>query len=75
MISKIKAKYWWTTYKYGVRLSKSENEALDIDQNTGTEYWEKSMNKEMKKAKVSYETVEDCAANKVRHGEVPDLNK
>ena len=28
----------------------------------------------MKKAEVSYETVEDCTPDKVRHGKVPELN-
>ena len=28
----------------------------------------------MKKAKISYDTVEDCTPNKVQHGKIPELN-
>ena len=61
------AKYWRTIHKYGVRLPKSTKEAFDIDQITGIDFWEKSMNKKNEDAKVSYEEVEDCRPNKVRH--------
>ena len=74
MISKVKTKYWRTTHKYGVRLPKNAAEALEIDKETGTDYWEKAMNKEMKKAKVSYEEVEGCTPEEVRSGQVPELN-
>ena len=58
----------------GVRLPKNATEALQIDRETGTYYWEKAMNKEMKKAKVSYEEVEGCTPEEVRSGQVPELN-
>ena len=73
IISKAKTKYWKTTHKYGVRLPKSAHEALAIDRATGTDFWEKAMNKEMGKAKVSYEEVHGCTPSQVRAGEVPEL--
>ena len=44
--------------KYGVRLPKTVEEALWIDKETNTDFWAKALNKEMTKAKVSYEEVE-----------------
>ena len=60
IISKVKAKYWRTTHKYGVRLPKMVDEALKIDNGTGTQLWENALNKEMKKAKVTYTKVDRC---------------
>ena len=60
IINKVKTKYWKTTHKYGVRLPKTVDEALDIDGRTGTNFWREALNKEMHKAKVAYE--ERCLA-------------
>ena len=60
IISKAKTKYWKTTHKYGMRLPKTVKEALQIDKDTRTNFWETALNKEMKKAKVTYEEVEGC---------------
>ena len=67
IISKAKSKYWRTSHKYGVR-------ALRIDEETGTKFWENALNKEMKKAKVAYETIEGCTPEDDRSGQVPELN-
>ena len=47
IISKTKSKYWRTTQKYGVRLPKNVDEALTIDRETNTNFWEQALNKEM----------------------------
>ena len=49
-----------------MQLSKSAKEASEIDQNTGTDYWERYMNKEMKTDRVSYETVDNCTPYEVK---------
>ena len=74
IINKAKTKYWRTTHKYGVRVPTSVEEALQIDRETGTDYWEKAINKEMKKAKVAYSEVNECTPEDVRSGNVPSLN-
>ena len=56
-----------------MRAPKTVEEALQIDRDTGTDYWEKAMNKEMKKAKVSYVEVEGCTPEEVRANKVPEL--
>ena len=73
IIAKVKTKYWKTTHKYGVRLPKNAEQALRLDQESGTKLWETAINKEMKKAKVAYNEVDDCTPDDVRHGKVPEL--
>ena len=62
-----------TTHKYGVRLPKNAEQALRLDQESGTKLWETAINKEMKKAKVAYNEVDDCTPDDVWHGKVPEL--
>ena len=50
-----KTKYWLKTHKYGVRLPKTTKEALQIDIDTGTDFWEKAIQKEMKNVMVAFE--------------------
>jgi hypothetical protein len=55
IISKLKSRYWMTTHKFGIRVPKSVEEALQIDQATGTDFWCKAIEKEMTKVKVAFE--------------------
>ena len=73
IISKTKAKYWRTTHKYGVRLPKSVAEAMKLDAINGNHFWEESINKEMKKADVSYEPRDDVTPEQIRRGEAEDM--
>ncbi|KAL7525855.1 hypothetical protein ACHAWF_001533, partial [Thalassiosira exigua] len=73
IIQKAKSKYWRTTHKYGIKIPKTPEEALHIDKETGTDFWEKAMIKEMAKAKVSYELVDGCTPEEVRSNKVPAL--
>ena len=73
IISKTKAKYWRTTHKYGVRLPKSVAEAMKLDAINGNHFWEESINKEMKKADVSYEPRDDVTPEQIRRGEADDM--
>ena len=45
IISKVKAKYWRTTHKFGIRLPKSIDEALLIDKQNGNTLWYTSIQK------------------------------
>ena len=44
----MKSKYWKRTHKYGIRLPHSVEEALRIDEETGTDFWRMAIEKEMK---------------------------
>ena len=52
MINKVRKKYWKTTGKFGIRLPHSVDEALAIDKETGTDFWQKAIDKELKAVKI-----------------------
>ena len=54
IIAKIKSKYWQRTHKYGIRIPKSVNEALQIDKEEGNNLWRDSIAEEMKKIKQAF---------------------
>ena len=49
IISKVNKKYWRTTRKYGVRVPKFVQEALQLDEINGNTLWRDAINKEMSK--------------------------
>jgi hypothetical protein len=55
IVKKLKANYWQLTHKFGVKMPKSVNDALQMDQENGNDMWEQAIKKEMGKAKVAYE--------------------
>ena len=52
IVAKVK-RYWRTTHKFGIGLPKTVEEALAIDEETGTDFWRKALAKEMAKVKVA----------------------
>ena len=52
IVAKVK-RYWRTTHKFGIRVPKTVEEALAIDEETGTDFWRKALGKEMTKVKVA----------------------
>jgi hypothetical protein len=66
-------KYWRTEYKFGVRIPKTVEEALQIDKATGTTHWEKALKKEMAKVSVAYKSRKDVTPDDVRKGRVSDM--
>jgi hypothetical protein len=55
IIAKVKSRYWSKTHKFGVQLPKSVKEALAIDRATGTDHWQRALEKEMKNNNVAFE--------------------
>ena len=55
IISKVKARYWKRTHKYGIELPKTVKRALEIDAETGTTFWRDAIDKEMKNVKDAFE--------------------
>jgi hypothetical protein len=39
IISKVKSRYWKTTHKFGIQLPHSMEEALQINEETGMDFW------------------------------------
>ena len=48
MIAKVRSCYWKCTHKFGILISKSVKEALLLDDEMGTDLWQKAIEKEMK---------------------------
>jgi hypothetical protein len=65
IISKVKKKYLQTTHKFGCKLPHSVEEALEIDRPTGTDHWQRALNKEMSKVKVAWNARDDITPNDV----------
>ena len=70
MVSKVKSKYWRTEQKFGIKLPHSVEEALRFDKETGTDYWQRAIEKEMARVRVAFEKWEggetvDEARNKL----------
>ena len=55
IIAKSNSKYWQRSYKYGIRVPKSVEEALDIDKEEGNTFWADAIEKEMKKIRPSFQ--------------------
>jgi hypothetical protein len=65
IISKVKKKYWRTMHKFGCKLPHSVEEALEIDRQTGTDHWQRALNKEMSKVKVAWNARDDITPDDV----------
>jgi hypothetical protein len=59
IIKKVKARYWAKTHKFGIELPKTVEEALRIDERTGTDFWRKAIEQEMKNVLPAFEFVDD----------------
>jgi hypothetical protein len=70
---KVKCKYWRTTHKYGVRIPKTVDEALRLDAEMGTDFWERAIKKKMTKVKVAFKTNEFYVPEQVRAGKAPKM--
>ena len=55
IIAKVKSKYWIRTHKYGIRIPKNYQEAIDIDAENHNTLWQDAIRKEMAKAIPAFE--------------------
>lgn len=54
IIAKLKSKYWQRTHKYGIRVPKSVDEALQIDKEERNTFWADAIEEEMKKVRPAF---------------------
>ena len=69
IISKVKSKYWRTTHVFGIRVPRSVEEALKLDEENGNTLWYDAIQKEMKNVRIAFEaddivTPEQARSNK-----------
>ena len=55
ILQKVKTKYWSRTHKYGIRIPKSIQEAIEIDREAGNTLWMDAIRMEMKNVRVAFE--------------------
>jgi hypothetical protein len=68
IIAKVKRRYWRTTHKFGIRLPKTVEEAIQIDRETNTTFWTDAIKKEMEKVGVAFEFIDKWSPDQVRQG-------
>jgi hypothetical protein len=68
IIAKVKRRYWSLTHKFGIQVPKTVEEALQIDESTGTTFWFDAIKKEMEKVKIALEFCEDWTPEQIRQG-------
>ena len=59
IIVKVKAKYWRTTHKFGIRVPKYVDEVLEIDKENVNTLWYNAIQKDMKNVCVDFEAWEE----------------
>ena len=69
IIDKVKAKYWRTTHKFGIRVPKSVDEALSIDKENRNTLWYTAIQKEMKNFCVAFGAWEEGSLDDSSRGQ------
>ena len=73
IISNVKSRYWKMTHKFGICLPKTVEEALEIDRTMNTDFWQKAINKEMSRVKITWATHDGHTPQQVREGKVAEF--
>jgi len=55
IVNCLKSRYWCTMHKFGIKIPKSIEHALWINQETGTNYWQRAIKKEMKNVCIAFQ--------------------
>ena len=73
IVAKVKSRYWRTTHKFGIRVPKTVQEALAIDEETGADFWKRALSKEMSKVKVAWKAVDGVTPEQARTGKAKEI--
>ena len=71
IISAVKSRYLKRTHKFGIQLPKTVQEALAIDRETGTDFWRKAIEKEMKNVAIAFEFLESGQVVPIGYQQIP----
>ena len=66
IVKKVKAKYWRTTHMLGIRVPKSVDEALKLDEENGNTLWYDAIQKEMTNVRVAFKVDDDVTVEQAR---------
>ena len=67
ILSKLKSKYWQRTHKYGIRIPKTVEEAINIDRENWNDLRRKAIEEEMKRIRDTFELYEGDTRKLVEH--------
>jgi hypothetical protein len=74
IISKVKKKYWRMIHKFGCTLPHSVEEELEIDRLTGTDHWQRALNRERCLRKnVAWNARDNTTPDEIQSGKVKDM--
>lgn len=59
IIKKVQSRYWKRTHKFGIEVPKNVPEVLAIDRKTGTDFWAKAIEKEMRNVRIAFDIRDD----------------
>lgn len=59
IIAAVNRRYHKRTHKFGLRLPKTVEEALEIDRENGNNLWQEAIDKEMKAVRVAFKVLDD----------------
>jgi hypothetical protein len=71
-VAKVKH-YWKITHKFGICVPKTVEEALAIDEEMGTDFWQKALGKEMTKVKDAWKSDDGVTPEQARTGKEPSM--
>ena len=59
IIENMNFRYWIHKHKCGIKTPKLVSQSLDIDKKTGTDFWRKSIDKDMRKNRIIFEIIDE----------------
>ncbi len=71
LIKKTKRKFIRLGYKFGIRVPTTVEEALRIDEETGTKFWFEAIKKEMSNVRIAFDIQESNATIPVGYKKIP----
>ncbi len=66
-------RHWQLPHEFGIRVPNTVEEALAIDEETGTDLWRKALGKAMTKVKVAWKSADGVTPEQARAGKEPSM--
>jgi hypothetical protein len=70
-INRVKSKYWQCTHKYGIRLPKSVQEALKLDEENSNSLWHDAVQEELKNVQVAFKFLAEDEPTPIGYKQIP----
>ena len=70
IIYRVKSKYWRTSHKFGIQVSKTVKEAYEIEKKLGTDFWTKAIVKEMTNVRISFDNLDGVTPDAMGKGTI-----